>query len=343
MIDVEPLLEPTRTMPPAGVDLEYDPAFLAFEALSRGNPERQFDSLSEPTAWPEVLEEAQALLATSKDLRIAVVYTRASARVHGLAGFHAGLRLLAGLFERYWDTLYPPLDADDDNDPALRVNALAPLADAYTPFAEADTLLHDLRESEVCRARGERLTVRDILIAQGRLTAPEGESAATPARVEGMLRDALAESPDVLAEGLDLPHAVQALGEAMIARLGAERAPVIDKMMETARFVAAQFRAAMPSPPVAQTSAEAPAQALAAVSVAQRVAARPGEIATREDAIALLDAVCAFLERTEPAHPAPLLIRRARGLLGKDFLAVMQDLAPDSLAQIHLIAGTKPQ
>jgi type VI secretion system protein ImpA len=88
---------------------------------------------------------------------------------------------------------------------------------------------------------------------------------------------------------------------------------------------------------------EAPAQARAAASVAQRVAARPGEIATREDAIALLDAVCAFLERTEPAHPAPLLIRRARGLLGKDFLAVMQDLAPDSLAQIHLIAGTKPQ
>jgi type VI secretion system protein ImpA len=73
------------------------------------------------------------------------------------------------------------------------------------------------------------------------------------------------------------------------------------------------------------------------------VAARPGEIATREDAIALLDAVCAFLERTEPAHPAPLLIRRARGWLGKDFLSVMQDLAPESLTQIHLIAGTRPR
>lgn len=343
MIDVEPLLAPTETMPPAGVDLEYDPAFLAFEALSRGNPERQFDALSEPTAWPDVLEEAQALLATSKDLRIAVVYTRAAARVRGLAGFHAGLRLLTGLFERYWDTLYPPLDADDDNDPALRVNALAPLADAYTPFAEAETLLHDLREAEVCRARGERLTVRDILIAQGRLTAPEGESAATPARVEGMLADALAEDRDMLVDGLDLPRAVQALADAMIARLGAERAPLIDNMKDTARFVAAQFRAAVAASRPAEVSDGEQAQAFAAGSVAHRVAVRPGEIATREDAIALLDAVCAFLERTEPTHPAPLLIRRARGMMGKDFLSVMQDLAPDSLAQIHLIAGTKPQ
>ncbi|SAK51009.1 type VI secretion system protein TssA [Caballeronia ptereochthonis] len=338
MIDVEPLLAPTETMPPAGVDLEYDPAFLAFEALARGNPERQFDALSEPTAWPDVLEEAQALLAKSKDLRIAVVYMRAAARVRGLAGFHAGLRLLTGLFERYWESLYPPLDADDDNDPALRVNALAPLADAYTPFAETETLLHDLRESEVCRARGERLTVRDILIAQGKLAATEGETPATPARVEGMLADALAQDRDVLAEGLDLPRAVQALADAMTDRLGAERAPLIEKMMNTARFVAAQFRAIAPA-----ESARADEVAVPQAPSGPRVAARPGEIATREDAIALLDAVCAFLERTEPTHPAPLLIRRARGLMGKDFLSVMEDLAPDSLAQIHLIAGTKPQ
>ncbi|CAL8480026.1 type VI secretion system protein TssA [Caballeronia sp. S22] len=343
MIDVEPLLAPAETMPPAGVDLEYDPAFLAFEALARGNPERQFEALAEPTAWPDVLEESRALLAQSKDLRIAVVYARAAARVHGLAGFHAGLRLLTGLFERYWDNLYPPLDTDDDNDPVLRVNALAPLADAYTPFAEAETLLHDLRETEVCRARGERLTVRDILIAQGRLMAAEGASAATPARVEGMLADALAQDRDVFAAGIDLPRVVQTLGIVMTARLGAERTPLIEKMMDTARWIATQLRAAAQPDASAPADAAVPGAMAPTPASAPRVAARPGEIATREDAIALLDAVCAFLERTEPAHPAPLLIRRARGWLGKDFLSVMQDLAPESLTQIHLIAGTRPR
>ncbi|MDR5795213.1 type VI secretion system protein TssA [Caballeronia sp. LZ008] len=340
MIDIEPLLAPTETTPPAGIDLEYDAAFLEFEALARGMPQRQFDVLVEPPPWNDVLEQGDALLARSKDVRVAIAWTRAAAHVHGLAGFHAGLRLLTGLVERYWDGLFPPLDHDDDNDAVLRINALAPLADAYTPFAEAETLLHDLRECEVCRVHGERLAVRDILVAQGRLAPEEGANAATPARVEGMLADAVAQDAELLANGLDLPRAVQTLCACLTEKLGAERAPSMTALTIATRHVAAQFRAfASTDAPEASaditTMKEAP--------TLRRAIARPGEIATRDDALAALDAVCAFLERTEPTNPAPLLIRRARGLMGKDFLAVMQDLAPDSLAQIHLIAGTRPQ
>jgi type VI secretion system protein ImpA len=68
-----------------------------------------------------------------------------------------------------------------------------------------------------------------------------------------------------------------------------------------------------------------------------------GALATREDAIRLLESVCAFIERTEPTNPAPLLIRRARSLMDKDFVAIMQDLAPDGLAQLRLIAGTRDE
>ncbi|WP_321799984.1 type VI secretion system protein TssA [Caballeronia sp. J97] len=341
MIDVEPLLAPAESMPPAGIDLEYDDAYLEFEALARGNPQRQFDAPAEPPPWNELLERGQALLARSKDVRVAIAWTRAAAHVYGLAGFLAGVRLLHGLIERYWDGLFPPLDPDDDNDAALRINALAPLADAYTPFAEAETLLHDLRECEVCRVHGERLTVRDMLVAQGRFAAQEGAAAATLPRVEGMLADAVAQDPGLLADGIDLRQAVDALAACMSDKLGAERAPSMSALTTTARYVAAQFRAIAPASASEEGAAEAmkPAQAPAL----SRAATRPGEIASRDDALAALDAVCAFLERTEPTNPAPLLIRRARGLMGKDFLAVMQDLAPDSLAQIHLIAGTRPE
>ncbi|SAK88706.1 ImpA-like protein [Caballeronia catudaia] len=348
MIDVEPLLAPTEAMPPAGIDLEYDGAYLEFEALARGMPQRQFDTPAEPPPWSDVLEQGQALLARSKDVRIAIAWTRAAAHVHGLAGFLAGVRLLTGLVERYWDGLYPladPDDNDNDNegsdgsDAALRINALAPLADAYTPFAEAETLLHDLRECEVCRVHGERLTVRDMLVAQGRLAAQEGAAAATLPRVEGMLADAIAQEPGLLADGIDLQSAVQALAACVTDKLGEQRAPSMTALTMTARYVAAQFRALAPASGEQTAEAAKPADA----PPPHRAIARPGEIATREDALAALDAVCAFLERTEPTNPAPLLIRRARGLMGKDFLAVMQDLAPDSLAQIHLIAGTRPE
>ncbi|SAL14906.1 ImpA domain-containing protein [Caballeronia arvi] len=339
MIDVEPLLAPTESMPPAGIDLEYDGDFLAFETLARGDPDRQFRGPPEPPPWDVLLEQGEALLARSKDVRVAITWTRAASHVHGLAGFVAGARLLGGLIERYWDGLYPSLDPGDENDAVLRINALAPLADAYTPFAEAETLLHDLRECEVCRVHGERLTVRDMLVAQGRLAAQEGAAAVTLPRVEGVLADAIAQEPGLLADGIDLQTAVQALAACVTDKLGEQRVPSMNALTMTARHVAAQFRA------VAPASGEDPAEVAKPVDdpPPHRAIARPGEIATREDALAALDAVCAFLERTEPTNPAPLLIRRARGLMGKDFLAVMQDLAPDSLAQIHLIAGTRPE
>jgi type VI secretion system protein ImpA len=342
MIDIEPLLAPAQNAPPAGTDLEYDASFLEFEALARGAPERQFDTLTETPPWTDVLEQAEALLSRSKDLRIAIAYTRAAAHVHGLAGFHAGVRVLNGLVERYWESLYPMLDPNDEdgNDAALRINALAPLADAYTPFAERDTLLHDLRECIVCSVHGETLTVRDMLVAQGKLSAPEGangKNIATPARVEGMLVQTLKNDPGALSHGRDLPHALDALAAALTERLGAERMPSLAALVTTARHIAFQFGSMQPA---ATNETAAPLQTPPA---ARAVTVRSGEIATREDAIALLDSVCAFLERTEPTHPAPLLIRRARNLMGKDFLAVMQDLAPESLAQIHLIAGTKLQ
>jgi type VI secretion system protein ImpA len=69
--------------------------------------------------------------------------------------------------------------------------------------------------------------------------------------------------------------------------------------------------------------------------------ARPGEIRDRADALQVLDAVCKFFERTEPGNPAPLLIRRAQRLVGKNFVEIMQDLAPESLTLLSTIAGIK--
>ena len=64
-----------------------------------------------------------------------------------------------------------------------------------------------------------------------------------------------------------------------------------------------------------------------------------GEIRSREDAVRVLERVCAFIERTEPANPAPLFIRRAQQLLTKSFMEIIQDLAPDSLGQIQKMVG----
>jgi type VI secretion system protein ImpA len=69
----------------------------------------------------------------------------------------------------------------------------------------------------------------------------------------------------------------------------------------------------------------------------------PGEIHSREDAVRMLEKVCEFIERTEPANPAPLFIRRGQRLMTKNFVEILQELAPESLNQLKQITGIEPK
>jgi len=55
----------------------------------------------------------EALAKKSKDLQLAKWLTEGLLRRDGFAGLRAGLQAMAGLLERYWDTLWPELDPDD--------------------------------------------------------------------------------------------------------------------------------------------------------------------------------------------------------------------------------------
>ena len=62
-------------------------------------------------------------------------------------------------------------------------------------------------------------------------------------------------------------------------------------------------------------------------------AARFAPVRSRAEVIRLLDLVCDIDERYEPSSPLPMLLQRARGLVDKNFLEILRDLAPDGLTQ----------
>jgi type VI secretion system protein ImpA len=124
-VDIESLLRPTVADPPCGPDLEYDRDHMALvQLLSDRAPD-----------WSRVQALALPLLARTKDLRVAVPLWRAWARRGDLAeridGFASGLVLVARLLENHWAEVHPLLDADDGDDPTIRVNALMPLAQPH--------------------------------------------------------------------------------------------------------------------------------------------------------------------------------------------------------------------
>src|SRR5690606_6612306 len=55
----------------------------------------------------------ETLTTTSKDLQIAAWFCESLTYQHGFAGLRDGLQLLAGLQDRFWDTLHPEIDEGD--------------------------------------------------------------------------------------------------------------------------------------------------------------------------------------------------------------------------------------
>jgi type VI secretion system protein ImpA len=64
-----------------------------------------------------------------------------------------------------------------------------------------------------------------------------------------------------------------------------------------------------------------------------------GDIADRQDVIRMIDKICAYYERHEPSSPVPLLLMRARRLVDKSFMEILQDLAPEGMGQARQVGG----
>ena len=154
VFSLEELLTPLSEDQACGPDLAYDSEFMALETAALGSPERQSGDTvvaAEPPNWPEVYEATLALAGRTRDLRLAVLIARAGARTQGLAGYAAGLSLVAQLLDKYWDEVHPHLDGDDAT---MRLNVLAALCSQFSGLV-------DLRTSYLVAA-GHPLTVRLI-------------------------------------------------------------------------------------------------------------------------------------------------------------------------------------
>jgi type VI secretion system protein ImpA len=56
-----------------------------------------------------------------------------------------------------------------------------------------------------------------------------------------------------------------------------------------------------------------------------------------------LDRICDFYAKSEPSSPVPLLLKRAQRMAGMNFLEIINDMTPEALPQVNLVAGIKPE
>jgi type VI secretion system protein ImpA len=332
MVDewLQPLPDPAE---PCGKDFEYDNEFLELIRVSQGKPETQFGP-GEPPNWREVREMAETLMARTRDLRVALLWVRASIHRAGFSALPPGLRLLHGLLDNFWDHLHP-LPDPDDGDPYSRANALAILP-------QQDGLLGDVRQCLLFNLRGAgELRVRSIAIALTQISAKADEVVFSKEQLTQMIASAAEQNPELLDQPKNALVNLQLLGRAMVEKFGAAEAPDIKPLSDLIKGV----QSMMPAPVEQQNEAEA--EGAGEVSSDGRSAATPkaalGNVTTRDDALRAIDMVCAYLERTEPTSPAQLLLRRARKLINHNFLQLIKELAPDALHEAARVMGVDPE
>ena len=338
-IDVDAWLVEIDPDAPCGPDLEYDPAFLALEQEALGKPEVQYGETITPAVppdWKVVRRMAAELLERSRDLRLAVHLLRASLALSGIAGLADALTLIERLLEARWDSVHPALDADDDNDPTLRINSLAILADS-------GTLVRELKEATLVLLPGlGPLTIKLLEIANGELPPPAGEEKIATGSIERAIADLdadkLAASIDLLGRALAAAVNIEAI---LVRQVGSSQALNLDALTRPLRraheFLARQQGGAAPEPQAAGDE-DGGTPALDGAARAARTAIN-GEIGSRDDVVRTLDKLVDYYGRHEPSSPIPILLARARRLVPMNFFEIMQDLAPDGIAQLTVIRG----
>jgi len=348
IIDIEKLLAEIAPDAPCGEEIEYDADFLTLQGLlarAKEDVGAVAKEGAEEVDWRGIANLSLELLARSRDIRVILALTVAALKLDRFRGLCDGLALLRGALERYWDTLYPPLDPDD-GDPTERVNAVTSLVQPEGNFRDPMKFIRRIREAPLCESKQLRAeySLRDIQIARGEVSvAPDPDNPSPDlGRVEAVFRETDTEALQATAQGAaGASEQVKKIDELMTDRVGADRAVDLGAIRSVLDDVCKEVQAELSNrgygAPV--TDEEAAAIAQEGAAGAATGPALSGEIRSKDDVLAAIDKICRYYEIHEPSSPVPLLMRRARRLVPMSFIEIIQNLSPNAMSQIELICG----
>lgn len=346
---------------PSGENLEYDPSFISLELAAQPGEERQVgDSIiaAEDPDHREVLQLATELLERTHDIRAVAFAAYSLLRTEGFKGFREAVGFLRWMLEEHWSTCHPQLDADDDDDPTMRINAVA-------SFGAHDTILKGLRLAPITESRAfGRFGLRDILIAEGEIEPPAGmDSPPEASAINGAFQDSKADHLRAVRKAVDgTLEDVRAIN-----RIFADRTPGNGPDLDDLVAILRQIQAKMSAFGVRGEDEEEAAAAqdhdtdgagggddgaggatmAAAGGAGPRaggaggISGAPGAINSQQDVKATLDKLIAYYQKFEPSSPVPMLLARCKRLVGADFLTIIKDIAPDGQDNAKMVGGIR--
>ena len=339
-LSAEQLSQPISDELPSGEDLEYDPVFQEMEVMMETTDEQEFgDTIIPGTGpdWKGVAEQVENLNERTRDLRVLTYGALADLSLRGLKAFSESLESLNTCIETFWDSIYPELDVDDNNDATMRLNALQILNDY-------EMVSFGLEQAPLISIRGVgTFSLRDIELAEGKVKPKGDEEVQDIGLIQGAFGNADSEVIEDLTEGVS--NSIKELKRTIeiCNRLAPEASLVnFDEILK----VLAEIRQAVVkyAPIAAEAIAEDIAEEMSEEQSFGATAAAPvavsGTVNSRTDVIRMIDKICDYYTANEPSSPIPLLMRRAQRLVPMSFVEILEDMAPDGVEQAQVISGS---
>ena len=330
-MDSSVLRQPVSAEAPCGVDLEDTQLLASFDAF------RVFGNdtpLRTDLDWRQIRDQSMEALGQSQDIRLLAHLAAATLRLDGLKSFCELLQVADHWLAERWALVFPRVD----DDAVLRKNALS-------CFSDRMAVIDSLRRAPIASNRQVgTFSLRDLEIAGGQLSPTESDQEPlSSTQIEAILAGSPVEELSSVAAAVGAASAaLNSIAKAMQEHADFQSVPDFEQLARPlARIQGVLADHIATRTPVAASAADAsgsnspggPPSASGAIAV--------GALASRQDALRAIDAIAEYFRKNEPSSPVPLLLDRAKRLVSKSFLEVLEDIAPESLTQVKQLGGIK--
>jgi type VI secretion system protein ImpA len=326
----EDILEPIPGENPSGTDQRYSPSYDKIKEARREDddlPQGAWVQERKVADHRKVIELSQELLAkTSKDLQLAVWLTQSLTSSQGFGGLRDGLTLFHGLFEKFWDSLYPELEDGDAEPRADLLGAMAKSLESIVrkvPLSVEGYAFYQYQESRLITPEDaaktkEEKAAREAKLKEGK-TPPEAVDKAFNDTPKAFYATA-EKNIDACLERLSKLDAISREKFGNVAPSFAKLKSQIEDIRQVVHKTLEKKRETDPDPieevPAAPEVVTEPVEGAAlsegpeGSQVSLRAVALGQEPGDRGAALANVAAAAAFLRQNEPFSPAPYLMLR---------------------------------
>jgi len=345
-LELEKMLCPVSADDPGGSNAEYDALYVQLEEFAIGKPASTMgDSVVEGTDpdWRALKNACLKLWEKTRDLRVAMYLSIAEFSLEGMTGFSDSLAVVEYLVTDLWDSFYPRLDPDDDNDPTERLNIFSMISPAPGTYSDPLMFLNRFRMGKLIA--GKKYTLRDYMILNGDLDA--GEEKLDPVLFQGEMRavpiEEMQKNKDLTDKIIGQLNHIRDTVNNIVPEGCSAFTGLLSELKVLQKFYGS-FLLQQPTANVSGNDEQAETSGAAATFRAPAFFDIASYVpSSRSEALLLLKKAAEYFQNAEPTSPVPFLVDRAIRMATMSFLDLLGDIEPNAMEKGREIFGIRQE